>query len=114
LFNEVELRVELGEEQNIEATLATMFLKEKSDALKVRLGVKRSANAAVSTTGRATEAGTLPFQIACLITEPPLLEDQVHPFEEAGKFMAIGEVEQVGRPICEGSSGHLNLLHHLT
>jgi hypothetical protein len=60
--------MELGEEQHVEAALSTVFLKERSDALEVRLGVKRSANAAIGATGRAMEAGTLPFQIAGLIT----------------------------------------------
>jgi hypothetical protein len=83
LFDKVELWVELGEEQNIKATVATVFLKERSNALEVRLGVNHLANAAIGTTGRATEAGTLVLQIACLITEPLLLEDHTHPFEEA-------------------------------
>jgi hypothetical protein len=64
LFDKVELWVELGEEQNIKATVATVFLKERSNALEVRLGVNHLANAAIGTTGRATEAGTLVLQIA--------------------------------------------------
>ena len=113
LFDKIKLQMELGEEQHIEASFSTVFLKERSDALEVRLGVKRSLNATIGMAGRAMEAGTLPFQIAGLIAEPALFEYYFHPFKKACTFMAIREVEQVGSPIYEGPGGHLNLLHQL-
>jgi len=61
--------------------------------LEVRLGVNRSANAAISATRRAVEAGTLPFQIACAVAEPPLVKYDFHPFKKADIFMSIGEIE---------------------
>ena len=113
LFDKIEFRMELGEEQYVEAVFPTVFLEERSDALEVRLGVKCSANTTISAAGRATEARTFPFQIASLITEPTLFENYFHPFKEASAFMAVGEVERVGSPICKGPGGHLNLLCQL-
>ena len=85
--------MELGEEQHVEAMFSTVFLKERSDALEVRLGVECSSNATIGTAGRAMEARTLLFQIVGLITEPVLFEYYFHPFKEASAFMAIREVE---------------------
>jgi hypothetical protein len=66
LFNKVKLQVELGEEQHVKATFFTMLLEERSDTLKVRLGV------AIGTTGRAIEAVTLPFQVMVPALQRPL------------------------------------------
>ena len=65
LFDKIKLRMELGEEQHVEAAFPTVFL-ERGDALEVGLGGKCLANATIGTAGRAMEAGTLPFQIADL------------------------------------------------
>lgn len=75
--------------------VSTVFLKEGSHALEVGLGVQKPANAAIYTTGRTTEARTLPVEslIADLIAKSPLLKDNPHPLKTPCKLVVLGEVE---------------------
>jgi hypothetical protein len=74
LFDRVQLRVELGQEQDCETALCTVVFKNGFDTLEIRLSIKEPPDAAAGLSSRATKAWAFSFEIPeFLIQESSLL-----------------------------------------
>ena len=101
------------QEQHLETSLPTVFLKERSHAPEVGLRVKCPADTAVCAIRGATKFGTLAFKIVDLVAEPPLFENYFHPLEAPGSLVSLGEVKLLRGSICEDPRGHPGLPRRL-